>query len=364
MQDALAIFVRICIASFSLVGSLAAIFDVTTYGAVGDGKQDDTQAFLKAWKDACSAISESPTLNIPADKTFLLRPVNFKGPCYFSTIHVQVLGNVVAPNYLDAWEGCVKNSWIVFSAVNGLIVDGSGQIDGQGSFWWRQGHQTLTCGKQPTALHFSKCDNMNLRGLNHINPPRNHISINKCTNVTISNLNISAPKHSPNTDGIDISSSSQVQIHDLNIQTGDDCIAINNGCSYINITSVACGPGHGISSLSLSLSSIGSLGGGGTSAIVEEVHIQNCKFTNTQNGCRIKTWPRKAVQVSNVTYRYVQGSSATKVAINLDCSTNVGCTNITLKDVHINGEGLSASCTNAHGTSSDTLPKVPCLLSN
>lgn len=43
MQDTLALFVTICIASFAAIGSLAAIFDVTTYGAVGDGKQDDTQ---------------------------------------------------------------------------------------------------------------------------------------------------------------------------------------------------------------------------------------------------------------------------------------------------------------------------------
>lgn len=27
---------------------------------------------------------------------------------------------------------------------------------------------------------------------------------------------------------------------------GDDCIAINSGSSYINISGIACGPGHGI----------------------------------------------------------------------------------------------------------------------
>lgn len=47
------------------------------------------------------------------------------------------------------------------------------------------------------------------------------MSIDLCKNVTIGNLNISAPQDSPNTDGIDISSSTRVQIHDLNIQTGN-----------------------------------------------------------------------------------------------------------------------------------------------
>ena len=30
------------------------------------------------------------------------------------------------------------------------------------------------------------------------------------------------------------------------IDLGDDCIAINGGSSFINITDVKCGPGHGI----------------------------------------------------------------------------------------------------------------------
>lgn len=32
----------------------------------------------------------------------------------------------------------------------------------------------------------------------------------------------------------------------LLLYIGDDCIPINGGCSFINITGVACGPGHGI----------------------------------------------------------------------------------------------------------------------
>ena len=30
------------------------------------------------------------------------------------------------------------------------------------------------------------------------------------------------------------------------IITGDDCVAINGGCKDINVTRIACGPGHGI----------------------------------------------------------------------------------------------------------------------
>lgn len=46
------------------------------------------------------------------------------------------------------------------------------------------------------------------------------MSINGCEDVDVGNLKILAPGDSPNTDGIDISGSSHVYIHDSKIQTG------------------------------------------------------------------------------------------------------------------------------------------------
>lgn len=46
------------------------------------------------------------------------------------------------------------------------------------------------------------------------------MSINGCEGVDVGNIQIFAPGVSPNTDGIDISYSSHVNIHDSNIQTG------------------------------------------------------------------------------------------------------------------------------------------------
>lgn len=71
------------------------------------------------------------------------------------------------------------------------------------------------------ALYFSKCDNLQLSGLTHINSPKAHIGINGCTGVFISNLHIIAPDESPNTDGIDLSKSSQVEIQNSFIETGE-----------------------------------------------------------------------------------------------------------------------------------------------
>ena len=53
-----------------------------------------------------------------------------------------------------------------------------------------------------------------------IDSPRNHISVNACDRTVISNINIIAPKDSPNTDGIDISATNGVQVNGGNIGTG------------------------------------------------------------------------------------------------------------------------------------------------
>ncbi|CAN1150929.1 Probable polygalacturonase At3g15720 [Linum perenne] len=52
-------------------------FNVLDYGAVGDGKTDSANAFLKAWEDFCGATRE-PTLVIPYGKVFLITPVSFQ----------------------------------------------------------------------------------------------------------------------------------------------------------------------------------------------------------------------------------------------------------------------------------------------
>ncbi|CAN6701017.1 unnamed protein product [Malus baccata var. baccata] len=112
-------------------------------------------------------------------------------------------------------------------------------------------------------------------------PYLNHIL--NCKHITISNLHIIAPENSPKTDGIDISVSCYVNIHDSVVGTRDDCITIINGSSYINITNIACGPGHGIRY------SVGSLGEHGAYDTAEAIHVRNCTFNGTQNGARIKT---------------------------------------------------------------------------
>lgn len=70
------------------------------------------------------------------------------------------------------------------------------------------------------ALLFERCDKLQLSGINHINGPGFHLHIVHSRDVTISHIKISAPATTHNTDGIDLTNSVRVNIHDSAIQGG------------------------------------------------------------------------------------------------------------------------------------------------
>ncbi|XP_034695595.1 probable polygalacturonase At3g15720 [Vitis riparia] len=368
----------------STTNATSPYFDVMDYGAVGDGKTDDSQAFLKAWNETCKAQSPDATMNIPA-KTFLVNPAKFWGPCVPTRINIQVAGQIIANTDQSLYS---NNYWLHFAYLGGLTLTGSGTIDGQGAGSWPER-------KGVAALQLFSITDLEINGLTHTNPQKAHISMTGCNGVNINNITISAPEDSPNTDGIDIGYSSHIQIQNSKIGTGDDCIAISTNCSFINITDVTCGPGHGIS--------IGSLGNpvyGGYDT-VSEIHVRSCDFIGKNTtGVRIKTWQGGHGEVRNITYEYNKfydiarpividqfycpdnacqnntGTSAVAIsdvsytnmggtssgddpAISLRCGDKNSCNNIVLDNVHIKNSDstkpASADCLNVKGISSHAM---------
>lgn len=69
--------------------------------------------------------------------------------------------------------------------------------------------------------------------------------------------------------------------------------------------------------------------------------------------------------MSDVTYRGFTGTSANDLAIQLNCGSS-GCTNIQLDQNKIvsaqPGTKTYSQCKNAHGTATNTIPSVTCLV--
>ncbi|EXB40432.1 hypothetical protein L484_013735 [Morus notabilis] len=64
-------------------------FNVRSFGAQADGRTDDSQAFIEAWKEACESTGRV-SLVIPRG-TYLIGPVKFDGPCEnVSSLTVQM----------------------------------------------------------------------------------------------------------------------------------------------------------------------------------------------------------------------------------------------------------------------------------
>ncbi|KAJ6688280.1 PECTIN LYASE-LIKE SUPERFAMILY PROTEIN [Salix koriyanagi] len=319
-------------AASALSRSCNQAYSVIDYGAVGDGDTDDTQAFKDAWKDVCRSSSCSPIIQVPGGKTFLLQPLTFNGECKPDQIIFQLDGTIKAPSDPNDWN-CHGNKyckqWITFDEVANLVIRGSGTVDGRGSTWWER-HSSCkahkhkdkrVCGKKPTPLEIAPT-------------PMEFIS--------------SMPKH--------------IFIDHSRIMTGDDCISIGDGSSQINISRIACGPGHGIS--------IGSLGIDGENETVEDVHVSFVVFTETTNGARIKTWQSSAVKISNIRYENIYGTSRRKPAVHIACSKAVPCTDILLNNIHLeavdddddDGDEPSAFCSNVQGHAmGHVFPPLPCL---
>lgn len=88
--------------------------------------------------------------------------------------------------------------------------------------------------------------NLLVQGIKSINPKGFHVFVTKCSNVRLRRLKLIAPDTSPNTDGIHISTSINVQVAKNTIETGDDCISMIQGSENVFINRLKCGPGHGI----------------------------------------------------------------------------------------------------------------------
>ncbi|KAI0488862.1 hypothetical protein KFK09_028701 [Dendrobium nobile] len=257
----------------------ANMFNVRKFGARGNGRTDDSKAFMKAWKVAC-ASSGAVKLEIPTG-TYFVGPLRFNGPCInVSSLTVQMQATLTATTDLNKFK---SPHWVEFGWVDGLILTG-GIFDGQGAVSWpfNKCPTQMDCKVLPTNILFVNTTNTVATGITSINSKFFHIAILSCTNFKGTNFKIRAPENSPNTDGIHLERNSGVTLSHLTIGTGDDCVSIGQGNSDVTLRNIKCGPGHGIS--------VGSLGRYKGEGDVTGLLVKNCTITGTTNGLRIKTW--------------------------------------------------------------------------
>ncbi|XP_050374166.1 polygalacturonase At1g48100 [Argentina anserina] len=282
-------------------------FSVLSFGAKGDGVSDDSKALIAAWKAACKV--NGATVEIPSGLKFLIKPVTLQGPCMPDLV-LQIDGTLMAPPKVGLWSKSSLFQWINFKWVHNFTIQGTGVVDGQGSDWWTSSSSSSKVyylqkksnkhipKSKPTALRFFSSYDVTVRDIRIINSPQCHLKFDSSSGIKVDNITISSPENSPNTDGIHLQNTQNVEIHHSTIGCGDDCISIQTGCSNVHVHHISCGPGHGIS--------LGGLGKDRSVACVSDIIVNDISFQNTLSGVRIKTWQGGIGSVKNVSFSNIQ----------------------------------------------------------
>ncbi|TYH32646.1 hypothetical protein ES332_D13G004400v1 [Gossypium tomentosum] len=365
-------------------------YNVLNFGAKPNGKTDSTKAFLMAWKAAC-ASADSTIIYVPKGR-YLLGSMAFQGGCKSPQIIFRIDGTLVAPQ--DYRVLGKSTDWLSFEGVNGVSILG-GALDAKGPSLWACKASHSNCPSGATTLSFTNSKNIRIRSLLSLNSQMFHIVINGCENVNVQGVRIIAAGNSPNTDGIHVQLSKNVNIIKCSIKTGDDCISVGPGTKNLWVEQVTCGPGHGIS--------IGSLAKDLKEEGVQNITMKKTIFLGTQNGLRIKSWARPStgfvqgvrfmdslmvnvqnpividqnycphnlncpnqvsgIKIKDIIYEGIRGTSYTQVAIKFDCSSKNPCTGIRLQNVNLSylNKPAQLSCSNVRGKALNLVRPENCL---
>jgi polygalacturonase len=266
-------------------------FNIKDYGAVGDNKTDNTKAINEAIK---------AVINAGGGKVVVPSGIYLSGPIQFTNnlnLHIDSAA-ILMMLPIDKYPGGIVEgtAFISGSNLHDIAVTGKGMIDGQGSPWWPYAKTSKTA-KRPRMIAFRDCTRVLIDQLKLINSPMFHIAIGgKSSNVTVRNVIIRAPSStdpinpSHNTDACDVSGS-KILVQNCDVSVGDDNFTCGGGTSDVLITGCTYGNGHGVS--------IGSPTRGGVSNLT----VEDCTFTNTECGIRIKSDRDRGGKLQNLTYR-------------------------------------------------------------
>jgi polygalacturonase len=339
------------------------VCDAKAYGAKADGTTKDTQA-LQAAIDDC-AKADGGTVRLSAGTFLTAPIVLKSHITLEIDPGATLLGSQDKTDYPDMQELRENALQPLISATNAeyITIRGGGTIDGNGKPWWdavyalrtrmggpggpgggpgRPGAPPATPGaaagagapggpgappagpggpggagapggaaafmnsvavaaRRPRLLVLDHCKHVLIDGITIQNSPSWQVVPYYSDDVTIRNGKILAPARSPNTDGVDPFSSTNVTITNMTIDVGDDNVAIKSGqpgspgpdspSRDITVTDCIFLHGHGMS--------IGSEISGG----VQNVHVARVSFKDTDQGVRVKSARDRGGDIGNFDFR-------------------------------------------------------------
>ena len=298
--------------------------DVSDFGAVGDGRADDSGAFRRAI--AACAQRGGGTVHVPAGR-YRVEPLRL---CSHLELRLESGAELLITDDFQSFP-IVHTRWAGYmchclqpclfgDALENVSITGDGVIDGQGANWWAA-YRALKGGEapgyafqrrlhalnrdvdtggavwdewarqflRPALLQFKDCRRVLIDGVTLRNSPFWNTQLLFCEDVTVHNARFENPPDAPNGDGLDVDSSCRVRVSDCSFNVGDDCLCLKSGIDAcgrrvgrptedVTVTNCTMYRGHG-----------GVVMGSDTAAGIRNVVIGNCIFHGTDRGVRLKS---------------------------------------------------------------------------
>jgi polygalacturonase len=310
-------------------------FNITGYGAKGDGTTKNTEAFRKAI-EACHKAGGGKVL-VPAGK-WLTGAIHLKSNVNLhmlegAEIHFSDNPQDYLPMVFTRWAGTEVMNYSPLIYANGcenIAVTGPGTLYGHGKNWWgweKRLNERDTIGPKlqamaadntpveervfgspelglrPQFISPINCRNVLLEGFTIAEPgPFWTIQFVYCENVIARGLTLHT-KGGPNTDGINLDSTRNALVEHCMLDVGDDAVCLKSGINedgrrvgrptenvgVRNITAFNC---HG-----------GIVIGSEMSGGVRNVLAYDCTYDGSDIGIRLKSNAARGGVVENITYR-------------------------------------------------------------
>jgi exo-poly-alpha-galacturonosidase len=292
------------------------VFDVTKYGAVGDGKTLNTSA-IQAAIDACGPGGD---VRIPAG-VFLSGAIFLKSQMTLRLDEQAVLlGSPDTRDYPLMNYRCEGRETLCYASLvntpdmkgtrwRDITIAGSGTINANGSDL-RKKELAEHAGRPGRAVCIRDTDRVYLQGVTVRQSPFWCVHLIYCNEVSVNGVSINtrydeAGRKYPgivNGDGLDPDSCRYVSIFNCQIASEDDCIALKSGRDEegrkvgIPTENVRISDCHFTSGFGVAMGS--EMSGG-----VRDVLVEDCDFQDTFSLASVKAIRGRGSVIENITYR-------------------------------------------------------------
>ena len=293
---------------------MSVIYNVSAYGAVGDGKANDAAA-IQAAIDDCAA-NGGGTVVLESGKTYYSDSVAMKKNV---ELHLQKGSTLRATSDINGYirpckmindpktalvgnpvTGKPSFVFIYGYEADGCSITGEGTIDANCYAFVERKNEYYVTGNfypRPTAIYIEKSDHISFRNITVTNAPFWTLHPAGCDDVLIDSIRILNPLDVANSDGIDPDHCSNVRICNCHVQCADDCICLKTtkGNAEYGPTEDVIITGCTLISTSAAIK-IGTEGVGNFRNII----VDNCIISKSNRGLSIQI--RDGGNVENVTF--------------------------------------------------------------